>query len=98
MLRFKFERVLLKAVLLTIRLSGETRHICEWPAYQIGAKMTPNYDAISKRCHVFRNYGDILDAWSSVDGIINHYAEHQDIFSNCNGINEFTLNIDFISR
>jgi hypothetical protein len=57
--------------------------------------MNPNYDVISKHCHVFRNYGDILDAWWSVDGIINHYAEHHDIFSKYNGINEFTLNIDF---
>ncbi len=60
--------------------------------------MTPNYDAISKYCHVFRNYGDIFDAWWSVDGIINHYAEQQDIFSKYNGINEFTLNVDFVSR
>ncbi len=57
--------------------------------------MNPNYDVISKHCHVFRNYGDILDAWWSVDGIINHNAEHHDIFSKYNGINEFTLNIDF---
>ncbi len=72
--------------------------MCEWPANQIGAKMTSNYDVISKHCHVFRNYGDILDAWWSVDGIINHNAEHHDIFSKYNGINEFTLNIDFIPR
>ncbi len=61
-------------------------YICEWPLYQLFKKMEPNYDAIAKYCHVFRNYGDVGDSWSSVDGIIKFYGDHSEQFSKYNGI------------
>jgi hypothetical protein len=60
--------------------------ICEWPYAQIYAKMKPNYDAITKYCHVFRNHYDISDSWGSVDSIIQFYGENNEQFSKYNGI------------
>ncbi len=61
-------------------------YICEWPLYQFFNKINPNYDAITKYCHVFRNYGDVGDSWGSVDSIIKFYGENNEHFSKYNGI------------
>ncbi len=61
-------------------------YICEWPFYQFWKNINPNYDAITKYCHVFRNHGDIVDTWGSVDSIIQFYGEHNEQFSKYNGI------------
>jgi hypothetical protein len=61
-------------------------YICEWPLYQFKKNINPNYDAITKYCHVFRNHDDINDHWSSVDSIIKFYGEHNEQFSKYNGI------------
>ncbi len=60
--------------------------ICEWLLYQLYDKINPNYDAITKYCHVFRNYGDVADSWGSVDGIIRFYGDNNEHFSKYNGI------------
>ncbi len=61
-------------------------YICEWPLYQYHKNINPNYDAITKYCHVFRNHGDISDHWSSVDSIIKFYGDNNEHFSKYNGI------------
>jgi hypothetical protein len=55
--------------------------------------MKPNYESISKHCHVMRNFGDVMDEWVSISGIIDYFAENQDIFSKYNGTNNLTFNI-----
>ena len=37
----------------------------------------PNYDAIMKTCHLWRNYEDIQDSWESVTKILNYYGDNQ---------------------
>ncbi len=61
-------------------------YTCEWPYSQLYSKINPNYDAITKYCHVFRNHDDISDSWGSVDGIIKFYGENNELFSKYNGI------------
>ena len=58
---------------------------CEWPMYQFYKKIEPNYDAIAKNCHIFRNYGDVQDSWGSVSSIIDYYAKYNDLFMKHNG-------------
>jgi len=72
-------------------LNESGRHIffsCEWPLYQIFANppVTINYEAIAKTCHIFRNYGDVGDSWSSLTSIIDFYGKNNDIFIKYNGI------------
>ncbi len=40
-----------------------------------------------------RNFGDVMDEWVSISGIIDYFAENQDIFSKYNGTNNLTFNI-----
>jgi hypothetical protein len=61
-------------------------YICEWANGQLSNNIAPNYDAITKYCHVFRNHDDIADNWKSVDSIIQFYGEHNEQFSKYNGI------------
>nr|AYV89021.1 hypothetical protein [Tetranychus truncatus] len=58
---------------------------CEWPLYQFNANITPNYDAISRYCNMYRNHDDVLDSWQSVSSIIQFYGDHQDTFIPYNG-------------
>jgi hypothetical protein len=44
---------------------------CSWPAYQVDAKIQPNYLRIAKYCNLWRNYDDIDDSFSSVNGIVD---------------------------
>ncbi len=39
-----------------------------------------------------RDFGEIMDSWVSVNGIIDYFAENQDI-SKYYGINNLTFNI-----
>jgi hypothetical protein len=61
-------------------------YICSWPYDQLKNNINPNYDAVTKCCHVFRNHDDIYDSWSSVDSIIQFYGDHNEQFSKYNGI------------
>ncbi len=42
--------------------------------------MQPNYTLLADICNLWRNYDDISDSWSSVVGIISHYADNQQDF------------------
>jgi hypothetical protein len=44
---------------------------CSWPAYQVDAKIQPNYLRIAKYCNLWRNYDDIDDSFNSVNGIVD---------------------------
>lgn len=44
---------------------------CSWPAYQVFAKINPNYTAIAESCNLWRNYDDIDDEWNSINTIVN---------------------------
>lgn len=54
---------------------------CSWPAYQVDEGMSPNYTAIAYHCNLWRNYGDIMDSWTSVLDIINFYGDNKDDFA-----------------
>lgn len=47
---------------------------CSWPAYQVFAKIEPNYTQIAKYCNLWRNYDDIDDSFDSVNGILDWYT------------------------
>ncbi|KPP57728.1 Alpha-galactosidase A-like [Scleropages formosus] len=51
---------------------------CEWPLYE-WQYTQPNYTAIRQYCNHWRNYADVYDAWTSVTGILDWTAEHQDL-------------------
>ena len=55
---------------------------CSWPAYQVFAKIEPNYTAIAASCNLWRNYDDIDDEWDSVNTIISWYVTKQVAHSN----------------
>ena len=44
---------------------------CSWPFYQLAIGMKPDYGAIAHSCHLWRNFDDIQDSWSSVESIID---------------------------
>lgn len=58
---------------------------CSWPAYQVFAKINPNYTAIAESCNLWRNYDDIDDEWNSVNTIANWFASQQDTLSLVHG-------------
>jgi hypothetical protein len=69
-------------------LNGTKRPIlysCSWPAYVVGEGKEPDYASIAKHCNLWRNYGDIMDSWSSVTDIIDFYAKNQDNFDKYHG-------------
>lgn len=41
-------------------------------------RLQPDYDAIRKTCHLWRNYEDIQDSWTSVTSILDYYGNMQD--------------------
>ncbi|KAG7465040.1 hypothetical protein MATL_G00171990 [Megalops atlanticus] len=51
---------------------------CEWPLYE-WQHQQPNYTAIQQTCNHWRNYADVFDSWSSVTGILDWTAFHQDL-------------------
>jgi len=53
---------------------------CEWPLYQGGAGMTPNYTAIREHCNAWRNFYDVQDNWNNIQGIIDYYGDDKDGF------------------
>jgi len=53
---------------------------CEWPLYQGGAGMTPNYTAIREHCNLWRNFYDVQDNWNNIRGIIDYYGDDKDGF------------------
>ncbi|CAG2112936.1 unnamed protein product [Medioppia subpectinata] len=60
--------------------------ICEWPFYQyVYRSKNPDYEAIAKTCHVFRNYNDVTDSWASIDSIIKYYGDYNELFKKYNG-------------
>ncbi len=52
---------------------------CSWPAYLIG--QNPPYPEIQEACNLWRNYYDIADSWTSVNGIIQWYGDDEDQFA-----------------
>ncbi|XP_068921336.1 alpha-galactosidase A isoform X2 [Petaurus breviceps papuanus] len=50
---------------------------CEWPLYTRPFQ-EPNYTEIRQYCNHWRNYGDILDSWSSVKSILAWTASKQE--------------------
>eukprot|EP00092_Neocalanus_flemingeri_P054073 GFUD01063669.1.p1 GENE.GFUD01063669.1~~GFUD01063669.1.p1 ORF type:complete len:463 (-),score=122.22 GFUD01063669.1:352-1665(-) len=53
---------------------------CEWPLYQGGAGMLPNYTAIREHCNLWRNFYDVQDNWNNIQGIIDYYGDDKDGF------------------
>uniref|UniRef100_V9L252 Alpha-galactosidase n=1 Tax=Callorhinchus milii TaxID=7868 RepID=V9L252_CALMI len=53
---------------------------CEWPLYTWPTQQ-PNYTEIRRYCNSWRNCGDIRDSWSTVKGIVDWTAEHQDLLT-----------------
>lgn len=47
---------------------------CSWPAYQVFAKIDPNYKSIAEHCNLWRNFDDIDDSWDSVMTITEWYT------------------------
>ena len=59
---------------------------CEWPFYQgVYDHIDPDYPAISKWCHQYRNFYDVADSWASVLSIIDFYANNNDKFAKYHG-------------
>ena len=44
-----------------------------------------NYTAIRAACNMWRNYGDVTDAWTSVTDIVNYFGKNHDNFSKFTG-------------
>lgn len=53
---------------------------CEWPLYQGGHGIKPNYTAIREHCNLWRNFYDVQDNWNNIQGIIDYYGEDKDDF------------------
>jgi len=70
---------------------------CEWPLFQYfhNPRIAPNYDAVTKTCNLFRNFGDVYDSWDDILNIIDFYAKNQDLFSKYNGINKYKKTEEF---
>lgn len=51
---------------------------CSWPAYEIDANITTNWDLVMERCNLWRAYGDIADSWTSVLYTIDYFVKQQD--------------------
>lgn len=51
---------------------------CSWPAYQVFAKIDPDYKSIAEHCNLWRNYDDIDDEWDSIKTITDWFAAQQD--------------------
>ena len=47
---------------------------CSWPAYQVFAKIDPDYKSIAEHCNLWRNYDDIDDEWDSIKTITDWYV------------------------
>ncbi|XP_064638096.1 alpha-N-acetylgalactosaminidase-like isoform X1 [Lineus longissimus] len=62
---------------------------CEWPLYQQGSGMKPDYKSIAKYCNMWRNYGDIQDSWDSIESIIEYYGKNPANFSSYAGPGHF---------
>lgn len=58
---------------------------CSWPAYQVFAKIDPNYKSIAEHCNLWRNFDDIDDSWDSVMTITEWFATNQDELSVVHG-------------
>lgn len=58
---------------------------CSWPAYQVDAKIDPNYKKIAEYCNLWRNYDDIDDHFDSLNQIVNWFASQQDTLSQVHG-------------
>ncbi|KAM3912002.1 alpha-galactosidase A [Leptodactylus fuscus] len=65
---------------MAIALNHTGRNIvysCEWPLYARGMSKV-NYTEVAEYCNSWRNFGDILDSWSSVKSVIDFTATLQD--------------------
>lgn len=51
---------------------------CEWPLYQLQAKIVTNYTQIAQHCNMWRNYFDVEDSWASILNIVDFYTKNQD--------------------
>ena len=58
---------------------------CSWPAYQVFAKIDPDYKSIAEHCNLWRNFDDIDDSWDSVMTITEWFANNQDELSAVHG-------------
>jgi alpha-N-acetylgalactosaminidase len=47
---------------------------CSWPAYIYFNGLPLQYNLLAKYCHLWRNFDDIEDSWSSVCGIMNYWG------------------------
>ncbi|OTF82228.1 hypothetical protein BLA29_003339 [Euroglyphus maynei] len=57
---------------------------CSWPAYLKNVD-DETYSEIRDNCHLWRNYGDIVDSYSSVFQIIKFYGENNKQFVRFHG-------------
>ena len=73
--------------------------VCEWPFFQyVFSGINPDYDAIAKTCHAFRNYKDSMDSWASIDEIIQYYGQYNDLFIKHSGIHTNYLWLMFVLK
>lgn len=63
---------------------------CEWPLYQLGVGIEPNYTSIAATCNLWRNYADITYAWERIYSAVEFEARHQDILFNVSGPGAWT--------
>ncbi|KAL4230836.1 hypothetical protein ACF0H5_011210 [Mactra antiquata] len=54
---------------------------CSWPAYQVEARIVPDYKKIASYCNIWRNYKDVQDSWDSVEDIMDFYANNSGHFA-----------------
>jgi hypothetical protein len=58
---------------------------CEYPLYQRGAGIKPNYERQAKACNVARNFDDIDDSWDSLKSVIEFVGKNEGNFSKVAG-------------
>ncbi|KAI3378671.1 hypothetical protein SNEBB_005599 [Seison nebaliae] len=59
---------------------------CSWPFWHATYTLKwPDYEKISKTCHLYRNYNDVSNSLDSIESIINWYTNNQDNLINYHG-------------
>jgi len=53
---------------------------CEWPLYQGGAGIIPNYTRIRESCNLWRNFYDVQDNWHNILLLTDYYGDNKDGF------------------
>ena len=57
---------------------------CEWPLYMKEVKES-DYSKIRDTCNYWRNHGDIVDTFNSIQNIINFFGDNGHIFAKFHG-------------